>query len=122
MLNAGDCGADFLAGASRQGRAEDMARRVGAVGAGKNDRLAMVWVCGQGENFAGEAQLARRENRRGIAVVAAVDDQRARRTEMGFLQYTFVEIAVNYLVPLLQQATRVGFVFVDDHGGDLRLL
>ena len=108
MLNAGDRRVDLLAGAGGQRRAEHMARRVGAAGAGENNRLAVIRVFDQGENFAGEAQMARRENRRGVAVVAAVDDQRAGRAEIGFLQYAFVEIAVNDLVALLKQVARFG--------------
>ena len=77
MLDARHRRADFLAGARRQRGAEHMARRVGAAGTGEDDRLAVKRIFHQGEDFSLVTELARGEDGRGVAVVRAVDDQRA---------------------------------------------
>ena len=99
-----------------------MTRRVSATGAGQDDRLAMIRVFDQREDLAFEAKLACGQNRRGVPIVGAVDDERARLDQMSFLQHSFVEIAVNDPMPLFMQAARVVFVFFDDNGCDAGLL
>ena len=99
-----------------------MARRERTTGAGENHRLPVVGVLDQCQDLAFEAALARRQNSGGIAVVAAVDDQRPCLTEIGLRQYAFIEIAMDHAMPLQEQVPRFGLVFINDHGGNVRLL
>ena len=82
----------------------------------------MIRIFDQRQDFAFEAKLACRQNRRGVSIVGAIDDRARAPDQMSFLQHSFVEIAMNHPMALFMQAARVVFVFFDDDGGDAGLL
>ena len=51
----------------------------------------------------------------------AIDDQRAGLIQVAFCNHAFVEVAVYHVMSLFHEMTRIGFIFIDDHGGDIGL-
>ena len=109
--------------ARRQRRTQHMAWRKRTACALENYRLAVIRVFHQREYFAGKPQLARGQNRRRVAIIRTIGNQRARLHQMNLSQYAFIQIAMDHLMsqPQAMQVPRFSLVFINDYSGNFIL-